>query len=313
MPVKRRPEGSYQVTVGVGGTTVRRSSRHWTFADAKAVERQLLAQAADLAAGRKPQRTLAEALERWLTEHVPKLRSARKTRNHAAQLLPYITSRALTEAPQVWAEIKAAEQRKAPATINHKGRILRQLCNLAQREWAWTDEAVGSRIKLLPETPREAFLTLKQVDALSKACTMPEARDLVLFAAYTGVRLGQMLKIVGRDDVQGRVLYLDRKGKTRKLQALPLHPRVQGIAERLPLPITEKQLRTQWKAARAALGLSHVRWHDLRHTCASWLVQAGVPLYEVSLLLGHTTVAVTQRYAHLQTDHLAVAVSKLPV
>jgi len=311
MSVKRRPEGSYEVTVGIGGTTVRRSSRHWSFADAKEVERRLLIEARDLAAGRKRQRTIAEALERWLTEHVPKLKAARKTRGHAAQLLPFITGRTLAESPQVWAEIKAELAEKSPATINHKGRILRQLCNLAQREWAWTDESIGSRIKLLRETPRESFLTLAQVNSLAKACTMREARDLILFAAYTGVRYGQMFSIVGRDQVRGGVLHLDRTGKTARLQALPLHQRVQGIAKRLPMPITEKQLRVQWTGARAATGLSHVRWHDLRHTCASWLVQAGVPLYEVMQLLGHSTMAMTQRYAHLQTKHLRAAVDKL--
>ena len=311
MPISRRPEGSYQVTVSVGGRTVRKSSRHWTHADAKAVERQLLAQAADAAAGRQPQRTIADALARWLTEHVPKLRSARQTRNHARMLLPFIRGRKLTEAPAVWAEIKAAMADKAPATINHKGRILRQLCRLAQREWTWVDAPIGERIKLLPETPVECFLTRAQVDQLVAACSLPAAGDLILLASYTGVRRGQMLRIEGATMVRDGMLHLDRSGKSRRPLVIPLHPRVRDIAAAMPLRISEPALRAEWDAARAATGLRHVRWHDLRHTCASWLVQAGVSLKVVQEILGHSTIAVTQRYAHLAPEHLRDAIAKL--
>lgn len=308
MSVKRRPEGSYEVCVGIGGRTVRRSSRHWSHADAKEVERSLLRQAADIAAGRQPQRTIAEALERWLTEHVPKLRSAYKLRNHAKHLMPY-AHRLLSEAPQVWAEIKASTDRK-PATVNHRGRILRQLCNLAMTEWGWLSDPIGKRIKLLRETPREAYLTVAEVEALAKACENRHAAALIRFAAYTGVRYGQMLSIVGRDQVRGEWLELDRTGKSGRRQSLPLHQKVQATARAMPLPITAKELRRAWDAARLATGLQ-VRWHDLRHTCASWLVQAGVSIYDVKELLGHSTVAVTQRYAHLAPEHLRRAILKL--
>lgn len=311
MSIKRRPEGSYQVCVSVGGTTVRRSSRYWTFQDAREVELRLRKEASELAAGREPKRSLAEGLERWLMEHVPKLASSTKTKNHARTLLKAIEGRSLSEAPQVWAEIKAGSQGLAHATVNHRGRILRQVCNLALSEWGWLSEPIGKRIKLLRETPREVYLTFRQVDALARACRNRHAAALIRFAAYTGIRRGQMLTIVGRDQVRGNWLELDRTGKSRRRQTIPLHEKVRLTAKRMPLPISEKQLRVEWTAARAATGLQHVRWHDLRHTCASWLVQAGVSIYDVKELLGHSTVAVTQRYAHLSPQHLRRAIGKL--
>lgn len=313
MPIKRRPEGSYQVTVGYGGRTLRRSSRHWTYADARKVEADLLAQARALAAGEKPDRKLSEGLEKWLTEHAPKLRSHRKCINHARMLYPYLNGRRISQAPQVWADVKAGMVGKAPATVNHKGRLLRQVCNLAFTEWGWTDVPVGKRIKLLKETPREAFLTISQVEALAKAAG-GDAGDLILLAAYTGVRHGHMLRLTAAEVIDtggGKALQLDRTSKSRELQYVPLHPRVEAIAERLPLPITEWQLRQTWDFARAACGLRRVRWHDLRHTCASWLVQAGVPLAVVKEFLGHSTIAVTERYAHLAPSHLRDAVLRL--
>lgn len=308
-PIQRRPEGSYQVTVSIGGRKVRRSSRHWTFKDARKVEADLLQQARRVAAGEKPERTLAEGLEEWLLNHAPKLRSARQSRNHARGLLPFLGDRPLAEAPAVWAEIKKKLKSKAPATINHKGRVLRQICNLASGEWQWTDAPIGKRIKLLPETPREVFLRTEQVEALALAAR-GDAGELVRLAAYTGIRRGHMLRLTHHDAHDGWIT-LDRTSKTRTLHQVPIHPKVAETVARLPLPISDWQLQQEWTRARKECGLQHVRWHDLRHTCASWLVQAGVPLMTVRDFLGHSTISVTQRYAHLAPQHLKDAVMKL--
>jgi integrase len=248
-------------------------------------------------------------MERWLDEHVPRLGAPAKVRNHAKQLVPFIIGKRLQDAPQVWAEVKKKMADKAPATVNHKGRILRQLCNLAMKEWGWTDVPIGTRIKLLPETAREHFLTPEQVEALALACPTPAVGDYVRLAAYTGIRRGHLLRLTAHD-VKGGWVTLDRSSKTRTLQTVPLHPRVAGIAERLPLGVTSHLLEREWAAARKATGID-CRFHDLRHTCASWLVQAGVPLLTVRDFLGHSTVAVTQRYAHLRPAHLMDAVLKL--
>lgn len=307
MPVTKRPNGSYQVTVCFGGRTHRKASRHWTFQDAKRVEREWLASVKDAAAGRQPERTIAEALEKWLTEHVPRLRSARQTRNHCRMLLPFIAGRKLSEIPQVWAEVKAAMQDKAPATVNHKGRVLRQIGNAAWREWGWVSSP--PTIRLLPENGRERFLTGAEVQALADAMGSPEGREYVLLAAYTGIRRGHLLRLTHHDVVNGRIV-LDRSGKTARLQVVPLHAKVKEIAKRLPLGISDWQLAQQWTDARAKTGID-CRWHDLRHTCASWLVQAGVPLLVVKEFLGHSTITMTQRYAHLAPAHLDDAITKI--
>lgn len=308
MPVTKRPDtGHYQVTVGHGGGTHRKTSRHWTYADAKEYERRYLAALKDLEAGRQPEKLIADAVEKWLIEHVPRLRSARQTKNHVRQLMPYLSGRKLKEIAKVWAEVKAAEIEKAPATVNHKGRILRQVGRAAWREWGWLDRAPV--ISLLPETPRERFLSTKEVEALAKACPDARAGDMVRLAAYTGIRRGHLLRLTAMD-VAGDFIRLDRSSKTQTLQMVPLHPKVKEIAHRLPLGVSEKQLRDNWDAAREATGID-CRWHDLRHTCASWLVQAGVPIYTVAEILGHSGVQVTKRYAHLSPSHLADAVAKL--
>lgn len=305
MPVTQRPNGSYQVTVCFGGRTMRKASRHWSFQEAREYERTLLGSVKDVALGRKPEQTIEDALEKWLTEHVPKLHSAVIVEYHAKALLPYIVGRKLAESAQVWSDIKAGMIKSANATINHKGRILRQLCNMALKEWGWM--TVPVKITLLSETPRETFLSMEEVEAIAKRCRNAHAGDYVRLAAYTGIRRGHLLRLT-RFNVRDGWIYLDRSSKTRTLQMVPIHPKVKAIAERLPLPISSGQLESSWRAAR---GDSKIRFHDLRHTYASWLVQASVPLLTVKELLGHSTVAVTQRYAHLQPKHLQEAVEKI--
>ena len=74
-------------------------------------------------------------------------------------------------------------------------------------------------------------------------------------------------------------------------------------------PVTS--IRTAWEGAVAEAGLVNFTFHDLRHTFASRLVAAGVPLLHVSKLLGHSTILMTQRYSHASDDALASAVGRL--
>jgi len=62
---------------------------------------------------------------------------------------------------------------------------------------------------------------------------------------------------------------------------------------------------------RGPAGIADFRIHDLRHTCAAWLVQAGVPLSEIRDLLGHSTISMTEKYAHLAPENIRSAVSVL--
>ena len=69
--------------------------------------------------------------------------------------------------------------------------------------------------------------------------------------------------------------------------------------------------RSAWEAALDAAGIEGFRFHDLRHTFASWLVQRGRTLKEVQEALGHQTITMTMRYSHLAPDHLRAAVAVL--
>jgi integrase len=79
----------------------------------------------------------------------------------------------------------------------------------------------------------------------------------------------------------------------------------------LPLAIPYSTLRTYFEKAREQAGMSHVRFHDLRHTAASWWAMSGANLAIIRDLLGHSTLAMTSRYTHLFTDDLKRVAAKV--
>ncbi len=111
--------------------------------------------------------------------------------------------------------------------------------------------------------------------------------------------------------MDGAFLRLDSSGKTGKQQLVPLHKRVRGYAARLP--ITGITYAVYYKEFRAACKANKIkaRPHDLRHTCASWMLQSGADSMHVRDMLGHSSVSVTQRYIHNKAAHLAQVVNNI--
>ena len=92
---------------------------------------------------------------------------------------------------------------------------------------------------------------------------------------------------------------------------IPVSPVLKPYLRYLPLGLTYDQLRQEFLVARSAAKMEHVRWHDLRHTFASMLINNGTDLYTVGRLLGHTAPITTARYSHLSSGTLKAAVEAL--
>ncbi|MDR9490224.1 MAG: tyrosine-type recombinase/integrase [Spiribacter sp.] len=104
---------------------------------------------------------------------------------------------------------------------------------------------------------------------------------------------------------------LDAKTKTGKPRVIPVPGEVEKIVEEMALPVSVPMLRLHWLNTTKACGKEGLRWHDLRHPYASWLVQATVPLRTVQELMGETTMAITQRYSYLADKHLRETVEMM--
>lgn len=308
MPVRRRG-ASWQARIQHAGQRIERTfpSR----ALALEFERRTRARILDRRVGRPLTYGLAEALERWLREDAATLRSARDLENKARMLMPYCTGRTIEEIGDV-AQRCARDwltQGLTPATVNRRLAILRRVGNLAHRRWGWSDIALGARVRMIPgERARHVYLSPEDVHRLAAAARDPRVRDAIILAAYTGLRRGELLALTA-DALRDGILYI-RTGKTQRMRAVPLPAPAREIA--LPLGLTAHELRGEFDRARERARMPHVRFHDLRHTYASWLVQSGAPLAAVRDLLGHASIATTGRYSHLATADLAAAIERLP-
>lgn len=311
MPIRKRGAAWY-VDVHLGGQRVVRSAgRGATRGEARELEAKIRRDLHAIRVGRAPSHTIEQALARWLKGDARALRSYRKFLSHANALRPYIFRQPLTRAPDVAEEVKRAmlADGLANATVNRRLALLRRVCRLADAEWGWLDKPIP--IRLLPErNERHVYLSPAKVEALAQACPNPAAGDMCRLAAYTGLRRGEMFAL-GRANVVEGCLLLDASTKTGRPRMIPLPGAALDIASRLPLRVSDHQLRVSFEAARIAIGRPDLHFHDLRHTYASWLVQSGVPLRAVQELLGHSTLSMTQRYSHLAPEHLREAVRKM--
>lgn len=312
-----RPKGNrweVRVRVGNGGRIERTLPPGATRADARALETAIRRAQIETALGRRPERLIDDALDQWIAVGADKLKSwKRDLRYRFAVLREHTAGKPLGSLIEVAEKIKRDGQKEglAPASINRYIALLRRIGNLTER-WGWTDLPLGRRVQLLPEhSVRNEFLTPAQVQKIARKADALTA-DMIRFAALTGLRLGELLALQP-EQVRNGLLVLTSNTKSGRPRGIPLPPEAARIASRrLPWTLSRDQLRDRFIAARNAAGMPHVRWHDLRHTYASWLVQAGQPLTAVRDLLGHSSLSVTHRYAHLAPAHLAEAVSHLP-
>jgi integrase len=173
------------------------------------------------------------------------------------------------------------------------------------------------RVRFLSDDERERLL------AACKASKWPKLYLLVLLAITTGARRGELQRLRWADiDFERCVASVDET-KNGDRRVLPLTPpvieelrRFEGALGELLFPSSRRPDTPfnnvpAWQIAVKAAGLRDFRFHDLRHSCASYLAQSGAPLLQIAEVLGHRNLAITKRYAHLTIHHKAELVGKV--
>lgn len=261
--------------------------------------------------GLKPQHTLEEALEKWLTGDAASLKSFDTLRNHAKHIYPYMKGRPLEDAPEIAEEYKKAKLAEGlkPATINRRIGILRRLLNLAFKRWGWIDIPLGERVALLPENnERHNYLSTEQFLELVELCgsqtlnphtdeaTLRHVRLAVMLAGFTGLRYGELMSLRPEQIHDGAIWMPPTKGKRAGNLPVP----EQLLSELvLPFPVTRRQIDRCFRRARTQMGMEDLHFHDLRHAFASFLASSGAELPDLRDLMRHVSVASTNRYMHL--------------
>ena len=308
MPIRRHGKG-WEVRVQHGGR--RLSKTVASRSDALQLEGRWRQQVNDHRAGRTPSRTLEEAIQRWLTGEARALRSYPNLVNKVRAIASFLPGRSLDDIPEVAEQVKRAGMAAglAVATINRRLAILRRVARLAHRQWEWLDRDLAARIRLLPgEEPRRVQGTPEQVKALMAAAA-PRTRKAIVWAALTGLRKGELMRVAPESFRDGALVLTETK--TGRPRIVPL---ARGLRpQNFPFHLTDNELGRDFRAARTAAGMPWLQLRDLRRTCGSWIVQRTKSLKAAQDLLGHTTIAITARhYAHLLDEHVREAVATLP-
>ncbi len=222
---------------------------------------------------------------------------------------------------------------KAPKTINYAIDVIRMAFNMAIK-WGYADKNPAVNIKR-PKTDnrRVRFLTKEEANLLLAECKKRSQQlyEIVKLSLYTGMRFGEIANLKWQDvDLENKLIYIkDPKNRTNRVAYII--PEIEDIftnkkPENLDdfvfkdrngkkLVYVSKAFDRAVKAAGLNDGVTDPRnkvvFHTLRHTFASWLVMNGTPIYTVKELMGHKTLAMTERYSHLAPDSKREAVEKL--
>lgn len=310
------------------GTEIRRSAQTTDKREAQRAEREIRERLRQQRLGGRPKRTFEETLAKWMNEAWPalKLSSSRRysfsadrlTERFAGKHLHDIDKRAIAE---------FISSRKADgvtqATIRRDLAALSSMMSFAvSLDWIEHNPVTAQVKRGLKESPpRVRWLTQSQYAAVLDAAAN-QTRPLIEFAAETGMRFDEQFSLTwDRVDLDRREAYVvGTKSGTPRM--VPLRDRAIEILRERPRYLRSQLVFWRGKGERytnsprglnSALkraGIKDFRWHDLRHTFASWRVQEGMDLYRLSLIMGHTTMQMTRRYAHLSTEHLHEAVAE---
>lgn len=282
--------------------------------------------------------TLQDAIERYKREQLPELKDSKHREYHLRwwseqlgyKVLADLSTAQISECcenlrrtPADYGKHKG--KKRSDATVNRYLASLSPVLSVAVKEWGWLDsnpcrnikrrtESRG-RVRYLNDDERQSLLTACEKDA-----ELPELKVIVLIAMLTGARRGEIRTLRWRHvDLQRNRLILEetKNGETRAVplvgpaldslkgwaQVRPINNDTYVFPSRVANSSKPLDFDSAWQQVVRVSGIKDFRFHDLRHTAASYLAQSGAGLREIGDILGHKTLAMVIRYSHLCDDH----------
>jgi integrase len=228
-------------------------------------------------------------------------------------------------------EITYKGTKRSCATTNRYLAAFSHALTIAVKEWGWIEHNPMSKVGREKEpTGRVRFLSDDERNRLLDACRNSRNQQLyliVMLALTTGSRQGEILGLKWENvsfDLK-RIILVDTKNgetravplvgeafsllkeysKIRRIDTTLVFPRA-GLKGRQPISI-----RTAWDNAIDTAKVDNFHFHDLRHSCASYLAMNGATLAEIAEVLGHKTLQMVKRYAHLSEQHTLSVVERM--
>ena len=284
-------------------------------------------------------RTLAEAIERYIKEKL--IKKPKSYKNQYQQLCWWkdkIGSYALADITpalvvntrsKLSQEITHRKQERAPATVNCYMAVLSHVFTTAIKEWGWVETNPLQKVSKMKEPRgRTRFLSEEERERLLRMCRNsrhPYLYLVVVLCLSTGARKMEILGLKWKDvDLERKVITLHetKNGERRllplaghALELMEKHAKTIDIKGGLVFPSKNKhkplEIRSAWEKALKQAEISEFRFHDLRHSAASYLAMNGASMAEIAEVLGHKTLNMVKRYAHLSEAHTAKVVESM--
>jgi integrase len=224
------------------------------------------------------------------------------------------------------------------ATANRYTQALGHVLNIAMKEWEWINQNPMVKITKYKEPRgRVRFLSEEERKGLLEACQQsknPYLYEVVVLALSTGARKMEILGLKWADIDFTRGLIVLHETKNGERRVIPLQGRALDLMRKLfdnrhkdcdlvfPSRKASKtktgefiyqpiDIRTAWENTLVKAGIKDFRFHDLRHSAASYLAMNGASLAEIAEVLGHKTLQMVKRYAHLSEAHTSAVVAKM--
>lgn len=287
--------------------------------------------------------TLGDMVARYIRDVLPY--KSEKTSNHFAQkqqlqwwadelgahALADITPARIGEKRDILAgETTVRGKQRSPATVNRYMAVLSHAFSVAVNEWGWLDDSPMRKVRKMREPKgRVRFLSDDERERLLAACRTnnqsPYLYPMVVLALSTGARYGELMGLRWEQiEIQrGMIILHETKNNERRalalashaLEIIKSHAKTRRLDSELVFPNRKgdapAHIRTAFETALKRANIDDFRFHDLRHSAASYLAMNGASLAEIAEVLGHKTLQMVKRYAHLSETHTAKVVESM--
>ena len=289
--------------------TSRLLPKGWDRAKAQEFDRIETARLYAIASGvTKPEHTIDEAVLLYLEERGVHLKNHHNLTIQLAACFSAYSGRPMGDLPAVAREYIAAHSKTlAPATIRNRIAYLRAACRYAWKHHDWGNADPGAKLVLpVVKNARHVYLSRKEMLEICLQVRNHQARAAIRIAFYSGMRQAEICKAKVVADTFNLI-----ETKNGLPRIIPIHRKISHIphTQHWPITLTTWSLSKMFKAAAISAGYGHAKFHDLRHSSASEMINAGFDLYTVGSVLGHESTQSSQRYSHLRLARLRTAIA----
>lgn len=290
-----------------------RARRHlpktWNRTQADAFDRKESERLYAIASGiARRQYTIEDAVAAYLKDK-KHLKSYKSTAEHLAATVWAYHGKPIESLPEVAERIVEECASWKPATIRNRIAYLRAACRWGWKKHGMAESDPAERL-VVPSVHNERHVYVELIDLyrILHHVRNREARRVIVAAYYTGMRLSEIL----RSEIDGDSLTVMNLKNGEAIKSVPMHPALARYIEgRWPPTCSPKTVQKWARIGMDKAGLPNVHFHDLRHSTASALINAGASLYIVGQILGHKDPRSTQRYAHLKNEIKRAALERI--